>query len=172
MALSCTVTFYPDFCIFQDILTRRILGYGVRRGKLYYLDLTRSGQQQLSSLSQANNTSSPNKAKEAVWLWHRRLCHLSFGYLRKLQPQLFSVVEESDFKCEICELAKSHRITYSPSLNKCSVPFMKIHSDVWGPAQVYTPSGFRYFVTFIDECTRMTWVSLMKYKNEVCSRFY
>ena len=28
-------TFWPDECVFQKILTRRILGYGVRRGKLY-----------------------------------------------------------------------------------------------------------------------------------------
>ena len=38
--LACTVTFWPTFCVFQDILTRKILGYGVRRGKLYYLKLT------------------------------------------------------------------------------------------------------------------------------------
>ena len=42
--LSCIVTFYPSFCVFQDILTRRILGYGVRKGKLYYLDLTETGE--------------------------------------------------------------------------------------------------------------------------------
>ena len=38
--LSCTVTFWPFFCVFQDILTRKILGYGVRRNNLYYLELT------------------------------------------------------------------------------------------------------------------------------------
>ncbi|PRQ56707.1 hypothetical protein RchiOBHm_Chr1g0340271 [Rosa chinensis] len=45
LALACIVTFYPSFCVFQNILTRRILGYDVRRGKLYYLDLTESGEQ-------------------------------------------------------------------------------------------------------------------------------
>ena len=38
--LACTVTFWPLFCVFQDILTRKILGYGVRRDNLYYLELT------------------------------------------------------------------------------------------------------------------------------------
>jgi len=38
--LNYTVTFWPLFCVFQDILTRKILGYGVRRGNLYYLELT------------------------------------------------------------------------------------------------------------------------------------
>ncbi|CAL9022961.1 unnamed protein product, partial [Prunus brigantina] len=29
----------------------------------------------------------------------------------------------------------------------------------------------RWFVTFIDDCTRMTWVSLLKTKGEVSSKF-
>jgi hypothetical protein len=36
-SLACTVTFWPSYCVFQDITTRKILGYGVKRGKLYYL---------------------------------------------------------------------------------------------------------------------------------------
>ena len=45
-SLECSVTFWPMFCVFQDILTRKILGYGVRRGNKYYLELTdkRGGQ--------------------------------------------------------------------------------------------------------------------------------
>ncbi|CAL8174229.1 unnamed protein product [Prunus armeniaca] len=44
-------------------------------------------------------------------------------------------------------------------------------SDVWGLAKIATPAGARWFVTFIDDCTLMTWVSLLKTKGEVCSRF-
>ena len=44
---------------------------------------------------------------------------------------------------------------------------MKVHSDVWGPAKIPSLSEARYFVTFIDDCTRMTWVSLLKNKSEV-----
>ena len=146
--LACTVIFWPAFCVFQDILTQKILGYGVRRGKLYYLELTEKGG---SKFSQANQTSSEDKARAIVWLWHRRLGHLSFGYLKKLQPHLFSVFSNLDFHYEICELAKSHRISYLPSLNKSSEPFAVIHSDVWGPAKIPSLSNARYFVTFIDE---------------------
>jgi hypothetical protein len=63
------------------------------------------------------------------------LGHLSFGYLKKLQPYLFNVVHDSEFHCNICEMAKSHCITYLPSLNKISEPFAVIHSDVWGPVK-------------------------------------
>ncbi|XP_068666343.1 uncharacterized protein [Aristolochia californica] len=90
----------------NDILTRKILGYGVRRGKLYYLELTENGG---SKISQANQASSKDSAQATI------------------------------------------------CLNKSFEPFEVIHSDVWGPTKVPSISRAHYFLTFIDECTRMTW---------------
>ena len=108
-----------------------------------------------------------DKLKSEIWLWHRRLGHASFGYLKKLFPSLFTRFDVSSFQCEVCELAKSHRASFPLTLNKSLVPFMIIHSDVWGPSKVTTLGGSRWFVTFIDDCTRMTWVCLMKSKSDV-----
>lgn len=102
-----------------------------------------------------------------IWLWHRRLGHVSFGYLRKLLPSLFHNVKDSEFKCSVCILAKSHRVPYPLSLNKSMIPFALIHSDVWGPSPVTTYAGIRWFVTFVDDCTRMTWLYVMKHKSDV-----
>ena len=44
---------------------------------------------------------------------------------------------------------------------------MIIYSDVWDPSKFATLDGPHWFVTFIDDCTRMTWVCLMKSKSEV-----
>ena len=169
-ALYCTVMFWPNCCIFQDILTRTIIGYGTRRGKLYYLDLTPSGE---TSISQAFKTSgaASGKNQNFIWLWHKRLGHASFGYLKKLFPSWFSKLSDFNFKCDVCELAKSHRVSFPLSMNKSTVPFAIIHSDIWGPALISTPSGARWFVIFIDDCTRMTWISLLKTKGEVCTTF-
>ena len=38
-ALNCIIILWPTYCVFKDIQTRQIIGYGIRRGKLYYLDL-------------------------------------------------------------------------------------------------------------------------------------
>ena len=84
---------------------------------------------------------------------------------------MFADLNDLDFHCDICELAKSHRISYLPSFNKSSEPFEVIHSDVWGPAKIPSISNAHYFVTFIDECTRMTWVSLLRRKSEVYTAF-
>ena len=96
--LNYIVTFWPSFCIFQDILNRK-------RGKLYCLELTEDGEHKFGH---ACHTSGVENAKEKIWLWHRRLGHVSFGYLKKLQPSLFSDIEVSYFQCNTCELAKRH----------------------------------------------------------------
>ena len=44
---------------------------------------------------------------------------------------------------------------------------MIIHYDVWGPSKFATLDGSHWFITFIDDCTRMTLVCLMKSKSEV-----
>ena len=49
--------------------------------------------------------------------------------------------------------------------------FSLVHSDVWGPAPIVGGNGFRYFVIFVDDCTRMTWIYFLKHKSEVFDRF-
>ncbi|RVW81141.1 hypothetical protein CK203_044732 [Vitis vinifera] len=38
-ALSCIVILWPEFCVIKDIQTRQMIGCGIKRGKLYYLEL-------------------------------------------------------------------------------------------------------------------------------------
>ena len=87
--------------------------------------------------------------------------------MKKLFSSLFANFDVSRFQCDVYELAKSHHALFPLTLNKSPVPFMIIHSDVWGPSKFATLDGSRWFVTFIDDCTKMTWVCLMKSKSEV-----
>ena len=151
---------YSTFCLLQDILTKEIIGCGTKRGRLYYVDDF--------SLGRANHMHHTVSNKERhIWLWHHRLGHPSFGYLKHLLPGLFSNVTHLNFKCDTCILAKSHRVSYPLSMNKSMISFDLIHYDVWGPSPVTTSSGHRWFVLFVDDCTRMTWFYLLKHKNEV-----
>jgi hypothetical protein len=36
-----------------------------------------------------------------------------------------------------------------------------------GPAPVTSMSGYRWFILFTNDCTRMTWIYLLKIKDEV-----
>lgn len=46
-----------------------------------------------------------------------------------------------------------------------------IHSNVCGPMTPKSLGGHLYYVTFIDDHTRKTWVYLMKTKDEVFTKF-
>ena len=69
----------------------------------------------------------------------------------------------------ICEASSS---LFNPRVNKrASAPFELVHSDVWGPCPVMSPTRFRYFVTFVDDYSRTTWLSLIKNRYELFSHF-
>jgi hypothetical protein len=147
--LNYVVLIYSNVCFLQDFLSKEIIGCGTKREGLYYLNDFNHGKahhvhHQLSSKEQE------------IWLWHRRLEHPSFGYLRHLFPNLFLQSKDIEFNCKTCTLAKSHKTSYYASLNKNNIPFALIHSDVWGPSPQTTATSHCWFVIFIDDFTRMT----------------
>ena len=75
-----------------------------------------------------------------IMLWHYRLGHPSFQYLKYLFPKLFRNKVPSSFQCEICALEKQHRASYPPRPYKPSAPFSLIHSYVWGPSRDFIVS--------------------------------
>lgn len=158
--LNCSVLMQPTFCILQDIRTGAIIGRDTERQGLYYVDeVSQNGVVMLSH---------GTKEREA-WLWHRRLGHPSTNYLHILFPKLFSSTCKSH--CETCVLAKSHQKSFKPNNTRVDLPFLLIHSDVWGPAPIIGGQNFCFFVIFADDCTRMTWVYLLKTKSEVIDKF-
>lgn len=46
-----------------------------------------------------------------------------------------------------------------------------VHSDACGPFQVPSLGGNKYFVSFLDEFSRMLWISLIRSKGEVFEVF-
>ena len=64
---------------------------------------------------------------------------------------------------------------HKSSLNKTSIVSNSVldivHSDVWGLAPLKSVPGFNYYVIFVDNRTRFTWLFLLKHKHEVHSVF-
>jgi histone deacetylase 1/2 len=46
-----------------------------------------------------------------------------------------------------------------------------VHSDVWEPA-LSSMGGFRYYVSFVDDFSRYSWIYLIKRKSDVEKSFY
>jgi len=160
--LNCVILMFSNFCLLQDILTKEIIECGTERRGLYYIDeIVHKGHAML-----AHGT-----VTRQVWLWHRRLGHPSFGYLKILFPSLFTSNTEL-IKCETCIRTKNHRVTFPLNNNRVNSIFSLIHSDVWGPAPNSHNNQFKYFVLFVDNFSRMTWVYILKHKSEVPDKFY
>ena len=107
--------------------------------------------------------------RKKVFLHHCRLGHPSFRVIKSLFTSLFSKLDVESLHCEVCELAKHKHVPFLVSNNMSTFPFYLIHTDVWGPSTLQNVSGACWFLTFIDDCTRVTWVFLLKQKSDVSS---
>ncbi|RDY14664.1 hypothetical protein CR513_00246, partial [Mucuna pruriens] len=135
----------------QDRNMDQLIGKGHESRGLYYL---------------SNNPSMLCFASVSPKLLHNCLEHLSLAKLKLMVPSLNKL---STLECESYQLSKHVRSTFPNQVNKrCNSPFSIVHSDIWGPSRV-TSFGFNYFVTFIDEYSRCTWVYLMKERSELLS---
>ena len=72
--------------------------------------------------------------------------------------------------CEPCVEGKHHRAKFDTSGAKRSDSVL-VHSDVCGKMSTQSLSGSEYFLTFIDDKTRYTWVYILKRKDRVFEQF-
>ena len=122
-----------------------------------------------ASTSILQNKLAFSQADRDIMLQHYRLGHPNFVYLEKMFPKLFINKDTNLFQCDVCQLSKHTRSTYTPKQYVPSKPFSIIHSDIWGPSRVKNLNGARWFLTLIDDHTRISWVYLMKDKSEASS---
>ena len=98
-------------------------------------------------------------------LHSRKLLHHS----RKLLQDLKQVSLEF---CENCVYGKQKRFRFlKVGKQKKSEKLELVHIDVLGPAQVQSLGVSHYYVTFIDDATRKTWVYCIKQKTDVFDTF-
>ena len=113
--------------------------------------------------------SSSNKG--VIWLHHRHLGNVPFSTLKLMFPTLFKGLDIQPFHCYICEYAKHTRLSFSISYKISFSPFFLIHNDNWGPSTIPNILGSRWFVTFIDDYTRVSWIYLLKNTSDVSHIF-
>ncbi|CAL2230000.1 unnamed protein product [Prunus armeniaca] len=128
------------------------------------------------SIQYANAVAMKATFKGTTWCWHRRYGHLNLQNLKLLQQKelVYGLLEIGNFEkvCQGCAMGKSHREAFDKEkVWRASMPLELIHSDVCGPMQSTTIGGNIYFLTFIDDCTRMCWVYFMQHKSEVFNIF-
>nr|KYP40581.1 Retrovirus-related Pol polyprotein from transposon TNT 1-94 [Cajanus cajan] len=134
---------------------------GFKKGNLYML------QGSTSSISESISVAEKN-IPDLTYLWHMRLGHMSErGMMILSKQQLLGnhTVKELRFY-DHCIFGKEHRIKFPKAQHSTKSTLDYIHSDCWGPSQVPSLGGGRYFLSIIDEYSRMTWIFIMKHKNQ------
>ena len=136
-----------------------------RRGRLLLLEKLEEKEQKMAYTIQS---------EERVLLLHRRLGHPSFHLLKQTHPTLFHRINIENLICESCQFAKHKRSSFPYTNHRYSSAFECVHSDVWGPCSITGLSHHRWFILFVDDFSRYTWVYLFKtnqkYQNS-CSFF-
>ncbi|XP_039065619.1 uncharacterized protein LOC120211068 [Hibiscus syriacus] len=134
--------------------------------------LTNDGLYQLLSCEDQRSSylvNNVSKSPVSLKLWHQRLGHPSLDIVQRVLRSCSFVFNKTEAVnvCSACMQGKSHKLPFCKSLTKYNELFQLVVSDVWGPAPVCSTDGFRYYVSFVDVCSRYTWMYLLKRKSEV-----
>lgn len=108
-------------------------------------------------------------------VWHRRLAHLNRRSMELLKRGMVSGIcyDDSKFEqCISCIEGKKTRLPFPKnSYNRATDILELIHTDLCGPMPCSSLSGAKYFLLFIDDYTRKTFVYFLTKKSEVFDKF-
>ena len=154
------VEFHANYCVVKEEETGKQLLRGTVKDGLYLLSQAHQPEVNLGEKTNLN-------------IWHQRLGHPNMRTLQSIISKYglpTSSVNKS-ISCDACMSSKSHHLPYSNSLHQTSKPLEVIHSDLWGPSPVTSHIGNRYYISFIDDYTKYTWLYPLKFKSDVLQVF-
>nr|GEZ48585.1 integrase, catalytic region, zinc finger, CCHC-type, peptidase aspartic, catalytic [Tanacetum cinerariifolium] len=103
-------------------------------------------------------------SKSKSWLWHRRLSHLNFGTLNKLDKDglargISRLKFQKDHLCSACALRKSKKSSHQPKVEDTNQEKLYLlHMDLCGPMRVASINGKRYILVIVEDYSRFTWI--------------
>ena len=102
-------------------------------------------------------------------LWHLRLGHLNIDQLRIILNRM-GIKCPASLECVTCLKGKIASKPHNRSTERSTQVLELIHSDICGPVHIKS-SAIQYFVTFIDDYSRMVFVYGLIHRSEVFDAF-
>jgi hypothetical protein len=155
-----------------------VLMRGVRCGILYnLLGITyNNGCKSFVVLDQRNKEDKTNTVLgKKTMLWHKILGNIDEKGLRTLHDK--GMVEGMSnctldfYFCEHFIYGKHNRVRFPSSATREKRILELIHNDVFGPMSVPSLGKSVYYVSFIDDFSRNTWIYFLRKKFEVFDKF-
>lgn len=108
--------------------------------------------------------------------WHRRLGHINKDYLNQMKTAVQGMsfdekVNIGKSSCATCCEGKQCRLPFKSTSQRSSDLLDIVHTDICGPMENVSIGGSRYFLLFVDDCSRMVFVYFLKHKNEALKCF-
>jgi hypothetical protein len=106
-------------------------------------------------------------------LWNRRLAHIHYKELSIVSEMVKGFTEiqvNHDGICKGCAQGKNMKRTFPRSDNKAKGVLEIVHIDVCGPMTTTSLSRYSYYVSFIDDFSRISWIYFLKTKSEVFNK--
>lgn len=104
----------------------------------------------------------PKLSKET--LWHLRLGHAPMKKIQMIER--IGIKDKGQDVCLTCPLTKLTKLSFNKSEPRAEDVFELVYIDTWGPYKVNYRGKYRYFLTFVDDYSRVTWVHLLKLKSD------
>ena len=121
--LNCSISFFPDHCLIQDLSMKRFFGRGCEFGGFYILET------EVPKLIACSGI-------VISFELHCRLGHPSLSLLKKPYPQFSSLSSLNYESCQYAKLHCVHRVN-----KRAFAPFELVHLDVWVPLELCLPLG-------------------------------
>lgn len=116
-----------------------------------------------------------NEDNRSLLKWHQRYGHVNINDLKKMKAE--EIVNGMNFtsnlnelNCEICAKCKIHVLPFKNSTHREKNILGLVHSDIC-PMNVESLGGAKYFITFIDDCTRYTETTMLRNRSDALEAF-
>ena len=140
---------------------------------IYYLH----GHSESATTKQSSALTAHSKETLAS-LWHERLGHLGYESLARL-PDMVTGMDltsdqiraalDGDGLCKPCALGKQHRTPFKPSTSKAEQSLALVHTDLCGPMPVTSLGGSNYFLTLLDDFSKLSVVRPLAHKSDTAA---
>ena len=161
----CKLTLDSDGSTIKDRISGKMLFWGPVHHGFYPFQGTPTASISHSALV---------STKAYLQIWHNKLGHSSSAIFKKTLHNSSLVYNDKKFTsffCLDCAIGKNHKLPFTTSSSSAYVALELVHCDVWGHAPTSFVSGYRYYVLFVDDFTKYSWLFPLKLKSEVYSIF-
>ncbi|KAL8094563.1 hypothetical protein AgCh_036190 [Apium graveolens] len=159
------IQMHDNSLIIRNQARELIANVEMSKNRLFTLDMQTNVQKCLKSV-----------IKNDSWLWHLRYGHLGFSGLKLLSKTKMvdglPEINKPENLCEACVKGKQHRQSFPIGKSwRARRPLEIVHTDIADPFDISSLGGNRYYLTFIDDFNRKSWVYIIKEKSEALDKF-